>query len=70
MTAPDLMFVREKPNGAMGRWHDATSLPDTAAITVDGANPMFPYVRRDPAVLAALPEVQALVADALERAGP
>jgi hypothetical protein len=67
MTAPERMFVREKPNGAMGRWHDATSLPEIAAITSDGSNPMRPYILATPEVLAASPEVQALVMAERER---
>lgn len=67
MEAPTRMFVRCKPNGAMGRWHDATSLPETAAMTSDGNNPMCPYILATPEALAASPEVAQLVAEAEAR---
>ncbi len=52
MTAPKTMYVRGNPNGAMGRWHDATPLEETAAIASDGPDQMFRYVLADPAALA------------------
>lgn len=65
--APKRMFVRGKPNRAMGCWHDATSLSETAAMTSDGSNPMFSYILSTPEALAASPEVQKLVAEAEAR---
>ena len=67
MTAPERMFVREKPNGAMGRWHDATSQLEIAAMTSDSSNPMRPYILATPDALADAPEVQALIAAERER---
>lgn len=51
MSGPDLIWV--EPTGYREGW---TGYPDQA---VDGD---IEYVRRDPAVLAALPEVRALIA--------
>ena len=42
--APETMFVRAKPNGALGDWHDATSNETTAKIS---ARPMVRYIRAD-----------------------
>ena len=66
-TAPELVFVRGKPNGALGLWHDATSSPETAAMTTDGRNPMSAYILATPAALAASPEVAALIREAEAR---
>ena len=66
--APERMFVRSKPNGAMGRWHDATSDAEIAAMTSDGTNPMVAYILAPPEALAASPEVAALIAEARREA--
>jgi hypothetical protein len=47
MNAPEVMYVRGKANGAMGRWHDATESEETAKITSGGDNPMYRYIRAD-----------------------
>lgn len=65
---PERMFVRGKPNGAVGRWHDATSMPETAAVASDGNNPMYTYILATPEALATDPAVQALVAKAVAEA--
>lgn len=64
MTAPDFIWAWavgiQPPEGAAGLWR---------SDRVPAMRPETPqYVRRDPAVLAALPEVQALVAAAVEEA--
>jgi hypothetical protein len=67
MSAPERIFVRAKPNGALGRRHDATSDAEIAAITGNSTNPMFAYILATPEALAASPEVQALIAAAETR---
>ena len=57
MTGPDRIWAWPwEVNPRMGQWSDAQE------IVGDGNE----YIRRDPAVLAALPEVQAMVAAAYE----
>ena len=58
MTAPDFIWAWGDKRDDR-RWSDL----DEDALSEDGA-----YVRRDPAVLAALPEVQAAVAAAVAKA--
>jgi hypothetical protein len=64
MSAPDFIWaVVGYMKGADVRGEFAAE----ADVFVPGQK-LEPYIRRDPAVIAALPEVQALVAAALERA--
>ena len=57
MTGPDRIWAWPwEVNPRMGQWSDAQE------IVGDGNE----YIRRDPAVLAALPEVQAMIAAAYE----
>lgn len=62
--ALERMFVRSKPNGAMGRWYDVTNDAEIAAMTSDNTNPMVAYILATPEALAASPEVAALIAEA------
>jgi hypothetical protein len=64
--APEKMYVRGKPNGALGRWHDATSLQETAEIASGGPNPMSCYIRED--IHADALEREAKLREALEKA--
>ena len=58
MTAPNEVWIDFEP----------TDYPSERVMYGDMPAPFVGYVLRDPAVLAALPEGQAMVADALERA--
>ena len=65
--APETMFVRAKPNGALGDWHDATSNETTAKIS---ARPMVRYIRADLAAAkdARIAELERQLAEAREEA--
>lgn len=67
MTSPDRFYVRVKPNGALGDWHDATSSRETAEI----AGGMVETIRLDapPEVIATMPGAQVLLAAMIEAAG-
>jgi hypothetical protein len=60
-----IWLIPEQGDPMAGEW---TWTSDLAGVEDEEAAAAMPYVRRDPAVIAALPEVQAMVADALERA--
>ena len=67
---PSLIYARQRPNWALGVWHDATSSKETASIANEGGgtiNPFSEYVLATPAALSAHPAVRALVEAERER---
>ena len=44
--APERMWVKRDPNGALGHWHDATS-DETIARIAGKHSPLYAYIRKD-----------------------
>jgi hypothetical protein len=62
MSAPDFIYI----NTTHGRHPEDWDFTDGKHLTKAQLREKVEYIRRDPAVIAALPEVQAIVAAALE----